>query len=183
MPAPLCPLCTPRPPARPAQAPLPCAPSRGPCAARGAARWAPRFARPHKMAPPSAGDAEPLAGGEVRRGQGSPAAAPLCLRLYGSRSPWGSLAVLQGRAGGQVGYLLRPVRGGFVRPPRPRSSGWRCRGVPGYFPGGSLAHRRPSPPACICEKNKRVTNCKLVGGVCWCDSIGSGVSVNCNNCE
>ncbi|NXQ97887.1 EPCAM protein, partial [Sagittarius serpentarius] len=33
--------------------------------------------------------------------------------------------------------------------------------------------------ACICEKNKRVTNCRLVDSVCWCDSLGSGVSVNC----
>ncbi|NXP14203.1 EPCAM protein, partial [Thinocorus orbignyianus] len=33
--------------------------------------------------------------------------------------------------------------------------------------------------ACICEKNKRVTNCRLVNDVCWCDSVGSGVSVNC----
>ncbi|NWR56433.1 EPCAM protein, partial [Bucorvus abyssinicus] len=35
--------------------------------------------------------------------------------------------------------------------------------------------------ACICEKNKRVSNCRLVHDVCWCDSIGSGVSVNCSN--
>ncbi|NXX10834.1 EPCAM protein, partial [Podargus strigoides] len=34
--------------------------------------------------------------------------------------------------------------------------------------------------ACICEKNKRVTNCRLSDGVCWCDSFGSGLSVNCN---
>ncbi|KFQ26658.1 Epithelial cell adhesion molecule, partial [Mesitornis unicolor] len=34
--------------------------------------------------------------------------------------------------------------------------------------------------ACICEKNKRVTNCREVNGACWCDSIGSGLSVNCN---
>ncbi|NXS52912.1 EPCAM protein, partial [Brachypteracias leptosomus] len=33
---------------------------------------------------------------------------------------------------------------------------------------------------CICEKNKRVTNCRLTNGVCWCDAVGSGVSVNCN---
>ncbi|OPJ82556.1 epithelial cell adhesion molecule [Patagioenas fasciata] len=34
---------------------------------------------------------------------------------------------------------------------------------------------------CICEKNKRVTNCRLENGVCRCDSIGSpGVSVNCH---
>ncbi|NWW86343.1 EPCAM protein, partial [Rhynochetos jubatus] len=32
---------------------------------------------------------------------------------------------------------------------------------------------------CICEKNKRVTNCRLVGASCFCDSVGSGVSVNC----
>ncbi|KFQ76637.1 Epithelial cell adhesion molecule, partial [Phaethon lepturus] len=34
--------------------------------------------------------------------------------------------------------------------------------------------------ACICEKNKRVTNCRLTNGVCWCDAVGSGVSVNCD---
>ncbi|KFW62052.1 Epithelial cell adhesion molecule, partial [Pygoscelis adeliae] len=34
--------------------------------------------------------------------------------------------------------------------------------------------------ACICEKNKRVTSCRQANGVCWCDSVGSGVSVNCN---
>ncbi|NXN20108.1 EPCAM protein, partial [Indicator maculatus] len=33
--------------------------------------------------------------------------------------------------------------------------------------------------ACICEKNKRVTNCREANGVCWCDSIGTSVSVNC----
>ncbi|XP_008938877.1 PREDICTED: epithelial cell adhesion molecule, partial [Merops nubicus] len=33
---------------------------------------------------------------------------------------------------------------------------------------------------CICEKNKRVTNCMLAGGVCQCEAIGSGVSVNCD---
>ncbi|NWU53721.1 EPCAM protein, partial [Dromas ardeola] len=34
--------------------------------------------------------------------------------------------------------------------------------------------------ACICEKNKRVTNCRMENGVCWCDSVGSGISVNCD---
>ncbi|NWI65561.1 EPCAM protein, partial [Todus mexicanus] len=34
--------------------------------------------------------------------------------------------------------------------------------------------------ACVCEKNKRVTNCRLANGVCQCDSVGSGVSVNCD---
>ncbi|NWH70057.1 EPCAM protein, partial [Piaya cayana] len=34
--------------------------------------------------------------------------------------------------------------------------------------------------ACNCAKNKRVTNCRMVGDVCWCDSVGSGVSVDCN---
>ncbi|NXI40311.1 EPCAM protein, partial [Galbula dea] len=34
---------------------------------------------------------------------------------------------------------------------------------------------------CICEKNKRANNCRVVNGVCWCDSIGSGVSVNCES--
>ncbi|NXD66023.1 EPCAM protein, partial [Eolophus roseicapillus] len=34
--------------------------------------------------------------------------------------------------------------------------------------------------ACICEKNKRVTNCRLDRGVCWCDAVGSGVTVNCD---
>ncbi|NWQ80926.1 EPCAM protein, partial [Columbina picui] len=34
--------------------------------------------------------------------------------------------------------------------------------------------------ACICKKNKRVTNCRLEGGACRCDSVGSpGVSVDC----
>ncbi|XP_075605544.1 epithelial cell adhesion molecule [Balearica regulorum gibbericeps] len=33
--------------------------------------------------------------------------------------------------------------------------------------------------SCICEKNKRVTNCRPLNGSCWCDSVGSGVSVNC----
>ncbi|XP_053919875.1 epithelial cell adhesion molecule [Cuculus canorus] len=33
---------------------------------------------------------------------------------------------------------------------------------------------------CICAKNKRVTNCRMVEDVCWCDAVGSGVSVNCN---
>ncbi|NXS92564.1 EPCAM protein, partial [Jacana jacana] len=33
--------------------------------------------------------------------------------------------------------------------------------------------------ACICEKNKRVTNCRLLSDGCWCDSVGSGVTVNC----
>ncbi|NXJ71704.1 EPCAM protein, partial [Rostratula benghalensis] len=33
--------------------------------------------------------------------------------------------------------------------------------------------------ACLCEKNKRVTNCRLIKEGCWCDSVGSGVSVNC----
>ncbi|NXF40366.1 EPCAM protein, partial [Nyctibius bracteatus] len=34
--------------------------------------------------------------------------------------------------------------------------------------------------ACICEKNKRVTNCRLDGSVCRCESVGSSVSVNCD---
>ncbi|XP_005242462.2 epithelial cell adhesion molecule [Falco peregrinus] len=34
--------------------------------------------------------------------------------------------------------------------------------------------------SCICEKNKRVTNCKLSSGVCWCESVGSGTPVNCD---
>ncbi|NXQ83454.1 EPCAM protein, partial [Nyctibius grandis] len=34
--------------------------------------------------------------------------------------------------------------------------------------------------ACICEKNKRVTNCNLDGSVCRCESVGSGVPVNCD---
>ncbi|KAM6278973.1 epithelial cell adhesion molecule isoform 2-T2 [Porphyrio hochstetteri] len=34
--------------------------------------------------------------------------------------------------------------------------------------------------SCICEKNKRVSNCQLTGGVCRCESVGSGVPVNCN---
>ncbi|NWR89127.1 EPCAM protein, partial [Furnarius figulus] len=34
--------------------------------------------------------------------------------------------------------------------------------------------------ACACEKNKRVTNCRLNNGRCWCDAIGSGVTVDCN---
>ncbi|KFP10589.1 Epithelial cell adhesion molecule, partial [Egretta garzetta] len=34
--------------------------------------------------------------------------------------------------------------------------------------------------ACLCEKNKRVTNCRAANGVCQCDSIGSGVAVNCD---
>ncbi|XP_061210126.1 epithelial cell adhesion molecule [Neopsephotus bourkii] len=34
--------------------------------------------------------------------------------------------------------------------------------------------------SCICEKNKRVTNCRLTGGDCWCDAVGSGATVNCN---
>ncbi|NXL30505.1 EPCAM protein, partial [Glaucidium brasilianum] len=33
--------------------------------------------------------------------------------------------------------------------------------------------------ACICAKNKRVINCRMIDGVCWCDSVGSRVSVNC----
>ncbi|NXU54886.1 EPCAM protein, partial [Turnix velox] len=34
--------------------------------------------------------------------------------------------------------------------------------------------------ACICAKNKRVTNCREVNGICWCDSAGSGVPVSCD---
>ncbi|NXJ83022.1 EPCAM protein, partial [Trogon melanurus] len=34
--------------------------------------------------------------------------------------------------------------------------------------------------ACICEKNKRVTNCRLQEGRCRCESVGSGVSVDCS---
>ncbi|NWY55405.1 EPCAM protein, partial [Chionis minor] len=34
--------------------------------------------------------------------------------------------------------------------------------------------------ACICEKNKRVTNCREVNGNCQCESVGSGAPVNCN---
>lgn len=31
--------------------------------------------------------------------------------------------------------------------------------------------------------NKRVTNCRLVDGVCNCNSIGSSVSVSCETRE
>ncbi|NXH17663.1 EPCAM protein, partial [Bucco capensis] len=34
---------------------------------------------------------------------------------------------------------------------------------------------------CFCAKNKRVTNCRLVNGECWCDAIGSSASVNCES--
>ncbi|NXD84903.1 EPCAM protein, partial [Halcyon senegalensis] len=34
--------------------------------------------------------------------------------------------------------------------------------------------------ACICEKNKRVTNCRLVDGVCRCEAIGSSLPVSCD---
>ncbi|NXG58227.1 EPCAM protein, partial [Hemiprocne comata] len=34
--------------------------------------------------------------------------------------------------------------------------------------------------ACICQKNKRVTNCRMTNSVCQCDAIGSGVPVNCD---
>ncbi|NXP52242.1 EPCAM protein, partial [Heliornis fulica] len=33
--------------------------------------------------------------------------------------------------------------------------------------------------ACICEKNKRVTNCKEIEGICRCESVGSGLTVDC----
>ncbi|NXY10626.1 EPCAM protein, partial [Pteruthius melanotis] len=34
--------------------------------------------------------------------------------------------------------------------------------------------------ACVCEKNKRVTNCRLENSRCRCDAIGSGVTVDCS---
>ncbi|NXM22816.1 EPCAM protein, partial [Ploceus nigricollis] len=35
--------------------------------------------------------------------------------------------------------------------------------------------------ACVCEKNKRVTNCRMDGtGQCRCDAIGSGFTVDCS---
>ncbi|XP_056343723.1 epithelial cell adhesion molecule [Oenanthe melanoleuca] len=35
--------------------------------------------------------------------------------------------------------------------------------------------------SCVCQKNKRVTNCRLQpDGRCRCEAIGSGVSVDCN---
>ncbi|NWT15294.1 EPCAM protein, partial [Vireo altiloquus] len=34
--------------------------------------------------------------------------------------------------------------------------------------------------ACVCRKNKRVTNCRVENGRCYCDAIGSGVTVNCD---
>ncbi|NXN84845.1 EPCAM protein, partial [Bombycilla garrulus] len=33
--------------------------------------------------------------------------------------------------------------------------------------------------ACVCQKNKRVTNCRTENGQCQCDAIGSGVTVDC----
>ncbi|XP_021247500.1 epithelial cell adhesion molecule [Numida meleagris] len=33
--------------------------------------------------------------------------------------------------------------------------------------------------SCTCTKNKRVTNCRQVGNVCQCNSIGSSMIVNC----
>ncbi|NXK89718.1 EPCAM protein, partial [Formicarius rufipectus] len=33
--------------------------------------------------------------------------------------------------------------------------------------------------ACVCEKNKRVTKCRLENGRCWCEAIGSGATVDC----
>ncbi|NXI69711.1 EPCAM protein, partial [Anseranas semipalmata] len=33
---------------------------------------------------------------------------------------------------------------------------------------------------CVCAKNKRVTNCRMIDGVCQCNSIGSSTSVNCD---
>ncbi|KAM9382528.1 epithelial cell adhesion molecule [Phaethornis superciliosus] len=32
---------------------------------------------------------------------------------------------------------------------------------------------------CNCRKNKRVTDCRMSNGVCWCKSLGSTASVNC----
>ncbi|NXO67823.1 EPCAM protein, partial [Phainopepla nitens] len=34
--------------------------------------------------------------------------------------------------------------------------------------------------ACVCQKNKRVTNCRTENGQCRCDAIGSGVTVDCS---
>ncbi|KAM7118684.1 epithelial cell adhesion molecule [Ciconia maguari] len=34
--------------------------------------------------------------------------------------------------------------------------------------------------SCICEKNKRVSHCNQVNGVCLCNSLGSAVPVNCS---
>ncbi|XP_061847532.1 epithelial cell adhesion molecule [Colius striatus] len=34
--------------------------------------------------------------------------------------------------------------------------------------------------SCICEKNKRVSNCRMEGNICWCNSLGSDLSVNCS---
>ncbi|NWW39943.1 EPCAM protein, partial [Panurus biarmicus] len=34
--------------------------------------------------------------------------------------------------------------------------------------------------ACNCEKNKRVTNCRMENGQCRCEAIGSGAPVDCN---
>uniref|UniRef100_A0A8C3KIM5 Epithelial cell adhesion molecule n=1 Tax=Calidris pygmaea TaxID=425635 RepID=A0A8C3KIM5_9CHAR len=34
--------------------------------------------------------------------------------------------------------------------------------------------------SCVCQKNKRVTNCQLVNGACQCQSVGSGVPVDCS---
>ncbi|NXH94915.1 EPCAM protein, partial [Pachycephala philippinensis] len=33
--------------------------------------------------------------------------------------------------------------------------------------------------ACVCLKNKRVTNCRMLNGRCHCEAIGSGVTVDC----
>lgn len=169
-------------------------------AARGAAPGGRPFsARRHKMAPPLRRGR--LAGGKVRRGQGRRASAPLCLWPEGPSSPAGRAPAARrefwpfSREGWvvrweAVGYgrptpvRRRAARGGFVCPPRRRSSGWRCpRGAGPPSPGCLRPHSRASLPACICEKNKRVTNCRMANGACWCDSVGSGVSVNCNTRE
>ncbi|XP_015478283.1 epithelial cell adhesion molecule [Parus major] len=34
--------------------------------------------------------------------------------------------------------------------------------------------------SCVCQKNKRVTNCRMESGLCRCDAIGSGAIVDCS---
>lgn len=144
----------------------------------------PRSSAPRPLAPRGAAPAAPQNGAPspLGRRRRSPAAALLSpVGGCGCRPVLGA-ARLQWVGGGREGPGGSGASG--REPSRFRDRGAAARPFPlPPRPRERRAYGRASLAACTCTMNKRVTNCRLVDGVCNCNSIGSSVSVSCETRE
>lgn len=145
----------------------------------GPLRWVPRATKWRHHSPPV-----PFAAGAEGAGPPAPI-APLCplpQRCAGSPRP---ALGKRGRAGarGDAGGAGTPRPGGERRlcPSCPAAERG-CPACPAPCPR-CPAHGLASLAACVCEKNKRVTDCRLDNGRCLCKAIGSEALVDCSTRE